>query len=170
MCHQYVVSIVYKSTSAFCCHAGNCSNLPQMSSSSPFQAHVLQLQLSDFHPHCTYHLDDLVFSVLGAVCTHFFLIVIPVWGIQHNARPHLTCKHTAYAVLIPADALSFKVGLRGSALGRRRNKQPIKCSNLVYHQTIDSLVTWWRECYFLLSDLMPSTFSPPVKYSSSLST
>ncbi len=60
--------------------------------------------------------------------------------------------------------------IQSSALGQQRNKQPIKSNSLVCHLSIDSLVTRWGECYFLLSDLMPTTFPPPVKYSSTLST
>lgn len=81
--------------------------------------------------------------------------------------------NTQFYTWTPADTcvpFFIQSWCRSSTLGRQRNKQPIKSSNLVCHQTIDSVVTWWREWYFLLSDLMPTTFPPPVKYSSTLST
>lgn len=139
-----------KSTSAFWCHDGNCCILSEISSSCPSQAYVLQLQFSDFHLHGADHLYKPFFAVHCANCTHFHPACI---CIQHTTWPHLTCKHTVYTLAICVEAPTH-----------------IKSSNLVCHQTIDSLLTWYGESYFLLSDLMPTTFLPPVKYSSTLST
>lgn len=60
-------------------------------SSSPPQAHVLQLQLSDFQTHRADHLDDPLFAVHGAdhTLTHTFSPCLHPPPIQ-GAQPHHT--------------------------------------------------------------------------------
>lgn len=147
---------VYKSTCALCCHDGNCCILSEMSSSSPLQAHVLQLQLSDFRPHRADHPDNPLFAVHGADHAHSHPACV-----QPTTRPHQTRKYAVLYVYTCRHLCPFFIQSwsESSTLGLQRKRQPIKSSNLVCHQSTDSLVTWWGEWYFLRSDLMPTTFS-----------
>ena len=78
--------------------------------------------------------------------------------------------NTAYGTAHRSSLLQKLISKPNIRNEKKKKKQSCLPSDCGWSGHMNSRVTWLGECYFLLSDLMPTTFTPPVKYSSGLST